>query len=158
MPFQDFYQTLAQISFTLFGLWIVVVQLHREQWRETRQAAAGARLLTMHYALPGVMSLLAMADPGGAVLWRISFAALALAGGLGFVLVAGRAGGADPEGWAAMTVYVAIAVVALFVGEGAAVLSVDALQVEAVLLSLLVLLSLNSTFRLLFGAEPGGGA
>lgn len=110
----------------------------------------------MHYALPGVMSLLALADPGGAVLWRISFAALALLGGVGLVLVAGRAGGATPAHWGALVVYAAVATVALFVGEGAAVLQVDALQLEAVLLSILVLLSLDSTFPLLFGADATG--
>lgn len=161
MPLQDFYQTLAQASFTLFGLWIVVVQLRREDWRAARWGGVGAQLLTMHFALPGVMSLLAIADPGGTVLWRISFAALAVLGGAG-VLLLGQAGSAPPgrsgAGWAALAVYLAIAAVALFVGPHGAWRTVSALTVEAVLLSLLLLVSLNSAFWMLFGAGQDASA
>lgn len=155
MPLEAFYRTLAQASFTLFGLWIVVLQLRRGEWRATTGGAAGAQMLTMHFALPGVMSLLALADPDGTTLWRISFAVLALLGGLGVALLAGR-GGQMPVGhWASLGVYGAIAVVALLVGNGGVAPTASALQVEAVLLSVLILLSLNSVFWLMMDAGEG---
>lgn len=113
----------------------------------------------MQFALPGVMSLLNLANPDSSVLWRISFAAFAALGGVGMVLLDRPA---HPDGalpglvhWSAVGLYAALALVAVFADAAAAVFGVDPLQVEAVLLSLLLFLGLNLAFSLLFaGATP----
>lgn len=112
----------------------------------------------MHFALPGVMSLLTLANPDSAVLWRVSFAAFAVLGAVGMALL-GRPTDDDgglrrPLHWGALALYGAVAVVAVFADRAAAVVGVSALQVEAVLLSLLLFVGLNLAFVLLFTRMP----
>ena len=155
----DFYGTLAQVSFTVFGLWLVVVQVRRGEWIDDRHRRWGAQVVALHFALPGVMSLLNLANPDSALLWRISFAAFAALGCVGMVLLGRPTHGGLPGlvHLGAVGIYGAVAVVAVFADVVAAVLGVSALQVEAVLLSLLVFLGLNLAFSLLFarGATAG---
>lgn len=108
----------------------------------------------MHFALPGVMSLLNLANPDSVLLWRVSFAAFAVLGAVGMILLdrpASRAGALQGLAhWGAIALYSAVAFVALFAGTVAEVVGVSALQVEAVLLSILLFLGLNVAFALLF--------
>lgn len=59
-----------------------------------------------------------------------------------------------PLHWGALALYGAVAVVAVFADRAAAVVGVSALQVEAVLLSLLLFVGLNLAFVLLFTRMP----
>lgn len=151
----DFYATLAQISFTLLGFWFVVVQMRRDEW--ARPAfRLGALAVTLHLAMPGMMSLLDLADPDDEELWRASFAVFA-AVGLGGVLLLGQPATSPTllsvlGHWGAVVLYVLVAVVALFAEGVESAFDTHALQVEAVLLSLLILLSLNLAVAMLFGA------
>lgn len=143
----------------MFGLWLVVVQVRRRDWADRRERRWGAQAVAMHFALPGVMSLLTLANPASVLLWRASFAAFAVLGGVGMVLL-GRPG--EDLGtlqrlvhWSAIGLYGAVAVVALFASAVATTLGVNPLQLEAVLLSLLLFVGLNLAFALLFaGTRP----
>lgn len=138
----------------------MVIQLFRREWAARPQARWGAHAVAMHFALPGVMSLLTLADPGGVLLWRVSFAAFAALGAFGVVLL-GRAGGAAslPQvlHWGAGILYAAVTLVALFANLVAGAFGATPLTVEAILLSLLVFLGLNIALALLLGGAGTDG-
>ena len=151
----DFYRTLAQVSFTILGLWLVVVELRWKSWNTSARYRLGARAVTAHFALPGVMSLLSLADPSNTLLWRMGFAVLALMGAAGVLLF--DTGARDSTltrvgHWTALALYLAIALVAVGADILASGFGLNALQAEAVMLSLLIFLSLNIAFSLLFDA------
>lgn len=163
---QDFYTALAQVSFTVLGLWFVVIQLRRDEWRASRRRRLGARAIALDFALPGTMSLLTLANPDSSALWRVSFALFAVLGATGLGLLslgaATDAGRQRPSmGWGnglAVVLYAVIALVAIFAGSLAGALAVQPLQIEAVLLALLILVSLNVALGQLFEAgeeRPG---
>jgi undecaprenyl pyrophosphate phosphatase UppP len=151
----QFYGTLAQVSFTVFGLWLVVVQLERKDETAGEQHRWGERVVAMHFALPGVMSLLILADPENSLLWQLSFAAFAVLGGVGMALLGHPEEDPGPVAsllrWGAVALYWAVAGVALFARGVAAALGVNALQVEAVLLSLLLFVGLNQALAMIAG-------
>jgi hypothetical protein len=150
---KDFYIAFATISFTLLGLWFIVVQTRHAEWRGSAVHRRRAYAVSLHFALPGVMSLLSLVDPSSKPLWRASFAVVALGGILILVAVRGPAPG--PVGVAAyaaaMVGYALIAVIALaptIVGD----LGIDlsAARVEAILLTFEVFLGANVAWLLLF--------
>lgn len=116
------------MSFTVFGLWLVVVQVRRREWSGRLQHRWGAQAVAMHFALPGVMSLLNLANPDSGVLWRTSFAALAVLGCGGVVLLdrptAGSGALSRLVHWGGVALYGALAFVALFAETVAAGLGV----------------------------------
>jgi hypothetical protein len=69
---QTFYVTVSAISFTLLGLWWVVVQ-DRETWRMNVGRRRMAYVVSLHFVLPGVMSVLAIVAPDLNILWRLTF-------------------------------------------------------------------------------------
>lgn len=158
---RDFYAALAQVSFTIFGLWLVVVELRRSEWAARPQLRWGAQAAAMHFALPGMMSLLNLADPASNLLWRVSFAGFAALGGVAAVLLDGAAPGAGAlrriVRWGAVALYAAVALVAMFADLVASAFGVHPLQLEAVLLSLLLFLGLNVAFALLFDPSSRTG-
>lgn len=158
---QEFYATLAQVSFTVLGLWLVVIQLRRSEWRHSRSRRLGARAVAIDFALPGVMSLLVLANPESALLWRVSFAVFAALGALGLALLIGDSetdgNGGRLTRWAqlsALILAIVIALVAMLAAPIAGDLGIAPLQVEAVLLSLLLLVGINvAVGQLLEGDE-----
>lgn len=79
MDLSAFYSLLAGTSFTLVGLWWVVVQ-HRPAWKADadRRRLAGGTYVS--FLLPGLMATLAQIDPATPMLWRVSFGACAAVG------------------------------------------------------------------------------
>jgi hypothetical protein len=151
----EFYATLAQISFTLLGFWFVVVQMRRDEWSQPA-FRVGALAVILHLAMPGMMSLLDLADPQDEELWRVAFIAFAALGLAGVLLLLQRAPSptllTTLAHWGAIVLYALVAVVAIFAEAVESAFDTEALQVEAVLLSLLILLSLNMAVSMVFGA------
>ncbi len=91
MDVETFYTTVSSISFTLLGLWWVVVQ-GRETWRMNPARRRMAYVVSLHFVLPGVMSILALVAPepdrGERWVWSMLAALLANAVTLLFGLVA----------------------------------------------------------------------
>jgi hypothetical protein len=94
---KDFYIAFATISFTLLGLWFIVVQTRHAEWRGSAVHRRRAFAVSLHFALPGVMGLLSLIDPNSRDLWRAAFALIAvialapsLVGEVGIGLSAGR--------------------------------------------------------------------
>jgi hypothetical protein len=142
---RTFYSVLGTISFTLLGLWILVVQAHRAQWINSPDRRHMAYAIFLNFALPAAMSIFSLVNPENTLIWRISFCAAAVLGAVGVLMARGRAGTILGTGrWVAGFIYLAVAVVAFFAGSLAQlVANVEPLEVEAMLLSILVLLDLN---------------
>jgi hypothetical protein len=160
-----FYGAFSPACFGLLGLWLVVVQMRLTEWEhDTREREAEhhrrAYGVALHFALPGVMSVLALIDPQTSAFWRISFAIVALGGAVIMVAVRGypvpldrdQTGirglpAADKLGLAA---YTAAIVLYVLIGALAFVPGKNVLRIEAVLLTLLVFLGFNVAWLLLF--------
>src|SRR5437016_13206544 len=76
----NFYVAFAPLSFTLLGLWLVVVQTRHTEWRASPHHRRRAYAVFLHFALPGLMTLLALIDSGSSTLWRVSLCVIVLAG------------------------------------------------------------------------------
>jgi hypothetical protein len=121
-----------------------------------------AYAVTLNFALPGLMGLLALVDPTSTTEWRVAFAAVATGGVLALLALVrwGRIQGqhniiASAAVALAVLGYVLVAVVAIGPGLLSDVgLSIKALRFEAILLSLLIFLGVNVAWLLMF--EEGG--
>ncbi len=146
---KDFYVAFGTVCFTLLGLWLIAVQTRHAEWRRIAVHRRRAYGIALHFSLPGLMSLLSLVDPNSTGLWRVCFAIVAAGGAVTLVLVRGRAAGmlGAAAYWAAVVLYVLIAIIAVAPGV-VAELGVSALplRVEAVL----VFLGVNVAWLLLF--------
>jgi hypothetical protein len=154
-----FYVTVSSISFTLLGLWWVVVQ-GRDTWRMNVARRRMAYVVSLHFVLPGVMSVLALVAPDLGVLWRITFVTAGLLGLLGAGYVAATL--TDEHDcprlvrvieWVAIPIYVVIAIVAV-VPELVATLGIGLtpLQVEGIILAILLFFGVQAAWILM--VEP----
>ena len=151
----DFYISFSATCFTLLGLWLVVVQQRYRVWARDPALRRRSYGVSLHFSLPGIMTLVALVDPESPALWRTSYAIVALGGVIVFAAV--RAAVPDTVGKAAylagIVLYAVVGVVAIVphllrdIGITAA-----PVRVEAVLLSVLVFLGVNVAWLLLFEA------
>ena len=158
-----FYGAFSPACFALLGLWLVVVQIRLREWQGSAVHRRRAYAVALYFALPGIMSLLALVDPRDSEFWRISFAIVALGGAIVLATVRGLplrgvaaqpgAAGTDapprPDQLGLATyiigilIYVLIAALAFTGG-------LAALRTEAILLTLLLFLGFNVAWLLLF--------
>ena len=166
-----FYQAFSPACFGLLALWIVVVQLRIDEWKKDKVCQRRAYGVALHFALPGMMGVLALIDPSTHLFWQLSFAIIGLSGALVMFAVRGypvrvertRTGrrhlpAADRLGLAA---YVAAIVLYVVIGALAIIGGTDELRTEAVLLTILVFLGFNVAWLLLFddtSPAPGTSA
>jgi hypothetical protein len=155
MVLQTFYQTIAQLSFTLLGLWWLVLQTKYPEWIGSYRRRRMASGISLYFLLPGSMSLFALLAAPNRLIWQAAFT---VAGIVGLVVVAafrlGPAHGRDTSTrtgrlwvWRAAhlltyLLYAAIAVVAIF-ADAISAQGIAALTVEGTLVSLLVVLGLT---------------
>lgn len=155
-----FYGAFSPACLALLGLWLVVVQVRLREWQGSAVHRRRSYGVALNFALPGVMSLLALIDPQDPAYWRASFAIIALGGAVALVAVRGfpvrrertSTGAAalpatDQLGLAAYIAAIALYVLigALAVAGGSAVL-----RIEAILLIVVVFLGFNVAWLLLF--------
>ena len=81
-----FYQTVAQLSFTLLGLWWLVLQTKYSEWIHDRLRRRMATNITLYFLLPGSMSLLALLSTNSRLLWQVSFIIAAVIGAVTAIL------------------------------------------------------------------------
>ena len=81
-----FYQTVAQLSFTLLGLWWLVLQTKYSEWIHDRPRQRMATNITLYFLLPGSMSLLALLATDSRLLWQVSFIIAAVIGAVTTIL------------------------------------------------------------------------
>lgn len=150
---KDFYVAFAPVSFTLLGLWLIVVQTRHADWRREPALRRRAYGVSLHFALPGLMSLLSLVDPNSTSLWRAGFAAVATAGvGVFAALGARRAARGEAALYAtAIVFYALVALVAIAPGlVGDVGIELRAIRLEAILLSLVVFIGVNVVWLLMF--------
>ena len=159
-----FYGAFSPACFALLGLWLVVVQIRLREWQGSAPHRRRSYGVALFFALPGMMSLLALVDPADPVFWRVSFAAIALGGAAVLTLVSGLPAhgvrdrdGRRPDAPAAdqlgLAGYLAAIALYLLIGALAVVGGLDVLRTEAVLLVLLVFLGFNMAWLLLFDSR-----
>jgi hypothetical protein len=144
------------------------------QWGASEAAPAYQRAsygIALHFALPGLMSVLALVDSGDPAYWRTSFEIIALGGAVALIALRGlfgrrgrgrrgRAGRApDPRlgGGLGLAAYVVAIAAYLVVGVLAFIGGPAVLRVEAILLTGLVFLGFNAAWLLLFDSGPDSG-
>jgi hypothetical protein len=156
---KDFYLAFGTVCFTLLGLWIIVVQTRHAEWRRSAVHRRRSYGISLHFSLPGLMSLVALIDPFSSGLWRTAFAVIALGGAVTLVVVRGPAPSTlGLVGYCvAVLLYLVIGVLAV-APELLADLGIDAapVRVEAVLLTLVVFLGANVAWLLVFDDSAGG--
>ena len=159
-----FYGAFSPACFALLGLWLVIVQIRLREWQGSAVHRRRSYAVALYFALPGIMSLLALVDPHDPAFWRISFAIVALGGAIVLATVRGlpvRGGAAGQPGAAGtdapprpdqlglatyiigILIYVLIAALAFTGG-------LAALRTEAILLTVLLFLGFNVAWLLLF--------
>jgi hypothetical protein len=156
----NFYLAMAPTCFTLLGLWLIIVQTRHAEWRESSPHRRRAYAISLHFSLPGLMSLLSLVDADSATLWRVSFAVIASVGALSIVAL-GRWGRSDRDPilvaaafWIGLVLYVLIAIEAARPSLLSSWVTTQPLRVEAMLLSGLVFLGVNVAWLLLFDEDP----
>lgn len=162
MDVNAFYGVLAGLSFTLLGLWWVACQ-SRMNWLVDRVGRGMAYVVSLHFALPGAMSLLSLVAPDQPALWRITFATAGVAGmaGTGLVVATMRRRSDDARlaailQWVALPVYAIITLVALAPGIAAGI-GLTPLQAEGIALVVLILLGTQSAWLVTFASTPDSG-
>jgi hypothetical protein len=154
---KDFYLSFSAVCFTLLGLWIIVVQTRHAEWRGSTLARRRAYGVALHFSLPGLMSLLALVNPDSSILWRTSFAIVAIGGAVVLIVLRGAA-----VGKIGLAVYILAIVLYAVIGllaiapriVGNLGLDTTPVRVEAVLLTILVFAGVNVAWLLLFEEAP----
>ena len=157
----DFYISFSAVCFTLLGLWLIVVQTRHSEWRGSALHRRRTYGVALHFSLPGLMSLLALVNPGSSALWRTSFAIVAIGGAVVLIAVRGPA-----VGKLGLTAYIFAIALYLLIGILAIApriisglgLEATPVRVEAVLLTILVFVGVNVAWLLLFEEAPSGRA
>ena len=160
-----FYGAFSPACLALLGLWLVVVQLRLPQWQASEAAPAYQRAsygIALLFALPALMSLLALVDSGDPTYWRTSFEIIALGGVVVLITLRGlpgqpgtgrgaaRAAGSRLGGGLGLAAYVVAIAAYLAVGALAFIGGPAVLRVEAILLTGLVFVGFNAAWLLLF--------
>ena len=147
MDIGAFYSVVASTCFILLGLWWSVVKDRADLLKDAvkRDLAFGVFL---SFLIPGAMSLLAQVGGEARWFWRLIFAIAALLGiifTLRLIVKTPPAAGLKPgffrrNRWVVAAVYLLILVFAIVPGlaEG---IGLQGLQVEAIMLSLLVIIA-----------------
>ena len=140
-----FYATTSAVSFTLLGFWWVVVQFRHEEMTQDPGRRRLAFVISLHFILPGLMSLGALLTGDAPLVWRLTFAIAGIAGIIA-VLTASR-GISHPTGaiatvgryeWIALPLYAIITIVAIRPDFVQSAVGLAPLQVEGAVMTLLV--------------------
>lgn len=117
---QSFYSTVAQASFTLLGLWWVILQIRYGPWMRDRRIRRAVYDISLYFLLPGMMSLMSLLATDVSAIWRVSFAVAGVAGTLEAILSIVHTKGHDSPtrlvdlgNWASLVLYPAIAAIAI---------------------------------------------
>ena len=68
------------MSFMLLGFWWAIVTFKHDLWMGSPEVRRVATSLTLHFLLPGVMSLISLLGVNNSALWRTGFLLASLAG------------------------------------------------------------------------------
>jgi len=117
VPLSAFYGTFSTIAFTIFGLWMFVAQARFREWMGNPDQYRRASAVSVQFALPGLMSLMALINPESSALWRLVFGVTSVIAVLLLLALRGRPGGTPPganevANWITVAMFAGIALVA----------------------------------------------
>lgn len=142
-----FYAGAAGLFFTLLGFWWVVVQFRHAELTRDAASRRFMFLVSMHFILPGLVSLASLLATGP--MWRVAFGLAGLTG-IAAAIAGTRAAGSMPGpltglrgiAWLGIPIYAAITAVALAPDVVRSSLGVEPLQVEGLLLLVILLVGI----------------
>jgi len=156
---ETFYATFAGLSFTLLGLWWVVVQFKYQQWMADLKRRQMAYNVSLYFILPGIMSLVSLLSGEAKFLWRGAFAMAGIFGLVEALRMAlsstqGRSVWVIMGRWFAVVLYGLVTIVA-FVPEMVQGLGIPLKPIEAegVMLSIILFLGVNFTWMMFVEPE-----
>jgi hypothetical protein len=148
VAFEAFYQTMAQLCFTLLGLWWLVLQTKYGEWIGVRERRRMITNISLYFLLPGAMSLMALLSSELRLLWQVAFLVASLFGAIETASLIREMGRQPLRAislvlrWAGLALFVLVALaagVALVPGVGTQ-LGIQPLAVTGILLTLVVVL------------------
>ena len=80
MDTNAFYATASGLCFTLLGFWWVVVQFRHDDLTSDGPRRRLAFVVSLHFVIPGIMSLASLLAGDNGLLWRIAFGSAGPAG------------------------------------------------------------------------------
>jgi hypothetical protein len=156
-----FYSTTSAVSFTLLGFWWVVVQFRHDDMTLDRGRRLLAFVVSLHFILPGLMSLGALLTANAPLIWRLTFGTAGIAGIIA-VIVASRwvkqpTGAIATIGrfeWIAVPLYLVLTIVAFDPDLIRTNFQLEPLQVEGAIMTLLVFLGILFAWALFTEPRP----
>jgi hypothetical protein len=144
----SFYRAVATASFTLLGLWWIVVQSRYGRGEGAGVARRHAYGIALFFLLPGIMGLIASINAEVSLLWRIAFGACAAIGMLevGLYLATGGVRSAPAVGLRACGLALYALILALAIHPPIAPdagLGLRPQEAESILLGLLLFVGAN---------------
>jgi hypothetical protein len=82
VPRSDFYSAVAQASFTLLGLWWVLLQIRHADWMRDPRLRWWLYDVSLSFLLPGMMGLVSLLAVDTPAIWRVAFAAGGIVGAI----------------------------------------------------------------------------
>jgi prepilin signal peptidase PulO-like enzyme (type II secretory pathway) len=157
----DFYIAFSPACFALPALWLAIIAINARAWltsQHSHRRQRQAYIVALYFAAPGTMSLLALINPLSTFVWRVFFIIVSVLGIAGMLLF-GPFPSRNPRHlldasdqaahWIAVGLYLAVAALAFT--------PLRTERVEAVLLTVLILLGVHVALRLMFAVgEPAG--
>ena len=156
---ETFYATFAGLSFTLLGLWWVVVQAKYQQWMSDPKRRQMAYNVSLYFILPGIMSLVSLLSGEAKFLWRAAFAIAGIFGcveAVRMALAPAQAGSmwVMVGRWFAVALYALVVAVALFPEMIQALgIPLKAIEAEGVMLSIILFLGVHFTWLMFTESE-----
>jgi hypothetical protein len=159
MDTATFYATASALSFTLLGFWWVVVEFKHEEMTADPARRRLSFVVSLHFILPGLMSLAALLTGELPLVWRITFGTAGVVGMVASVMGARGAGTSTGSTssigrwmWLGLPLYAVITMVALRPDLVRSRLALEPLQIEGSIMTLLVLLGIS--FAWVLFTEP----
>jgi hypothetical protein len=159
---ENFYSTVAQASFTLLGLWWVLLQIRHDEWIADAPYRQSVYDISFYFLLLGMMSLASLLAVREEEIWRVSFAIFGIVGVIesSLVIARRRSLGAGPlvraADWISVLLYGLAALVAVWSDLPAELgIELQALEVEGILVAGLLLLGVSLAAGLFVTTGPG---
>jgi hypothetical protein len=158
-----FYQAISGVSFTLLGLWFVIVQLKYKQGTGEGTRRRHAYGVAMFFLIPGIGAMLSAVNSDLPLLWRLAFGITGALGMIEIVLYLTSDGiktaASTALRIAGFVIYAIMVTLAIFPTAVEAIgLGLQPREVEAILLALLIFIGANIAFLALTEGEDTAGA
>jgi cytochrome bd-type quinol oxidase subunit 2 len=83
-----FYGVVTTINFTLLGLWWLAVKDRDDLFSRNAASRHAAYLVSLQFAIPATVSLLAQVAPDEPAVWRFAFSGAGIVGAVGIAVLA----------------------------------------------------------------------